>query len=161
MKMCRHSSSDIHKLPYTLRPRSLMEIPSRNRFPVVSSKPIDQSQVRFRLTSKAKDRPNNIIIRPSRNDLHLLEIHDILQLYTDLPRLPEKFGMQEVSQSPIITEPTRTRRQLSVSQINIIMINKDATTLPHRTNRKSMASNQEQGKKHISLKKPTHDSSTD
>lgn len=48
--------------------------------------------------------PQNIEVRPSRNDLHLLEFHDIFQLDAHFPSLTQELGVQEMPYGPIISE---------------------------------------------------------
>jgi len=49
--------------------------------------------------------PHNIEIGASRYDIHLLELHDILQLYSDFSGFPEQFWMEEMAHCPIIPMP--------------------------------------------------------
>ena len=75
--------SDVHKLPNTLDARSLMEVTCGDCF------------------------TNDIEVSPGSNDLHLLEFHDIFKLLADFASFAEEFGVQEVLQGPIVTEPRK------------------------------------------------------
>lgn len=75
-----------------------MEIPSRNRF---SESIVSQWSPSCEQHSHL---PQNIEVRPSRNDPHLLEFHDIFQLDAHFPSLTEELGVQEMPYRPIISE---------------------------------------------------------
>ena len=74
-------SPDIHKLANTLDTRCLVEVACTNRL------------------------AHHVKIRAGRDELHLLHLHDILELHPDLACLSQKLRMEEMLHAPIIAEP--------------------------------------------------------
>ena len=59
--------------------------------------------------------PDDIEVRASRDDLHLLELHDILQLSAQFASFAEELGMKEMPDTPIVTIPMYSALVLWVS----------------------------------------------
>jgi len=74
-------SPNIHKLANTLDTRCLVEVACTNRL------------------------AHHIKIRACGDNLHLLHLHDVLELHPDFARLSQELGMEEVFHAPIIAEP--------------------------------------------------------
>ena len=51
--------------------------------------------------------PDYIKVRACTDDVHLLELHDVLQLGPHLARLPQQLGVQEVADGPVVPVPVR------------------------------------------------------
>ncbi len=98
VKVGRKPGSNVDELANALDTSRLMEIPSGDRF---SGSLVGQWSTSC---DQRSDLPQNIEVRPSRNDLHLLEFHDIFQLDAHFPSLTEELGVQEMPYRPIISE---------------------------------------------------------
>jgi len=64
--------SDVNELPNTLDSRSLVEVTSSDRFPMTRNESIEKN-IRSRGYT-----PDDVEVSASRDELHLLELHDIL-----------------------------------------------------------------------------------
>lgn len=73
-----HPGPDVHILSNTLHPRSLVKVSGRDAL------------------------SDDIPIRPNRQQLHLLLLHDILQLSTDFTGLAHELGVEEVLHAPVV-----------------------------------------------------------
>ena len=58
---------------------------------------------------RARDVPDHVKVRSGRDDVHLLELHDVLELHAHLPRLLQQLRVQEVPQAPVVAVPRRGR----------------------------------------------------
>jgi hypothetical protein len=95
MQMRGQPSSDIHKFPDTFNARRLVEVTSSNRL------------------------PKDIEICSSGDDIHLLKLHDVLQLSPYFTRFPEQLGMQKVSHGPVVTESVKRKSLIRASMRNL------------------------------------------
>lgn len=59
--------------------------------------------------SRCNGLANHVDVRPGRDELHLLKVHDIFQLSSDLASFAEKLGMKEVADAPLVAIPARQR----------------------------------------------------
>jgi len=73
-----------------------VEIPRGDSFPEVRFSLLTDEMMGYTI-------PNDIEICSSTVQFHLLELHDILQLNTDLSGLSQQFRMQKVLESPVIS----------------------------------------------------------
>lgn len=99
MKVGWETRTDINKFSDTLNPRSLMEVTCCNRFPKGGFRTVLKSK------STLMGAPHNIEIGASRYDVHLLELHNILQLHSNFSCFPEEFWMEEMTHCPIVAVP--------------------------------------------------------
>lgn len=94
------ASSDVHVLPDTFDTGSLVEISSSDCFP-------EELFGHVSSPSKTTGIPQNIKVRSTGYNFHFLELHDIFELRANLPSLPEKLRMQEMTGSPVVPEAVR------------------------------------------------------
>ena len=82
--MSGQPGSDIHKLPNALDSRGLVEVTSSNRFPITKDETLEKPRSKGWV-------PDDIEVSASRDELHLLELHDVLKLYANFSCLAQEF----------------------------------------------------------------------
>jgi hypothetical protein len=94
-----HPCPDVHVLANALDPRRLVEVAGSDTF---SGK---RRQLARTECNSLSHTPDDVPIGSARDHVHLLLLHDILELTPDLPRLAQELWVEEMLHAPMIGVP--------------------------------------------------------